>query len=183
MPEAKTFPVYDDTGCIGALLAPARFLDPRSEKTIRLTSGEEISVPSAALKVQPDGSFRLLRERQQAPTPAPTPESSPAAEPAPIPSLTPPVGAFFQDDYEIEHVAVGRIVDQPPAERHEGETLILPVMEEVLVYQKKIFLREEIRITRRRKAVDEVLRIEEEPVSGSSHEKSPAPNLFKTVVD
>jgi hypothetical protein len=57
------------------------------------------------------------------------------------------------------------------------------VMEEVLVYQKKIFLREEIRITRRRKAVDEVLRIEEEPVSGSSYEKGPAPNLFKTVVD
>ncbi|HWD99165.1 MAG TPA: DUF2382 domain-containing protein [Bryobacteraceae bacterium] len=173
MPEPKTFPVYDETGCIGALLAPARFLDARSEKTIRLNSGEEISVPSAALKVQPDGSFRLLRTA--APPEAPTavrerqasPNSGPqfasTAEPAAVPSLTPPIGAFFQDDYEIEHVPIGRIVDRPPTERHEGETLILPVMEEVLVYQKKIFLREEIRITRRRNAVNEVLRIEEEP--------------------
>jgi hypothetical protein len=162
MPDPKTFPVYDDTGCIGALVAPARFLDARSEKTIRLTNGEEISVPSTALKVQHDGSFRLLRDRQPITAPVPAPESTPAAEPALVPSLTPPIGAFFQDDYEIEHVAIGHIVDQPPAERYEGETLILPVMEEVLVYQKKTFLREEIRITRRRKAVGDVRRVEEE---------------------
>lgn len=157
MADTRTFPVFDDTGRIGVLLAPARFLDSRPEKTIRLDSGEEIQVPGNALKVQPDGSFRLLRKREEAPS-QPQPEA--AAAPAPPPEPTPD-SAFFQDDYDIERVSVGRIIDGPMMQRHEGETLVLPVVEEVLVYQKKLFLREEIRITRRKRPVDEVRKFEQ----------------------
>lgn len=163
MAEPKMFPVYDETGRIGALLSPARFLDPRSEKTIRLDSGQEITVPSAALEVQPDGSFRLLQRRTVAPAPPPpSPEVVQPAAPEPEALKPEDLGAagFFQDEYDIEHVPVGRILDAPVAQRQEGETLVLPVVEEVLVYRRKLYLREEIRITRRKKPVDEVRRIE-----------------------
>ena len=171
MAEPKMFPVYDETGRIGSLLSPARFLDPRSEKTIRLDSGQEITVPSAALKVQPDGSFRLLEHRPAtaAASAAAAPVST--AAPAPAPELTESSrevlepeelrnAGFFQDDYDIKHVPVGQIIDTPVTQRQEGETLVLPVVEEVLVYRRKLYLREEIRITRRKKPVDEVRRIE-----------------------
>jgi hypothetical protein len=156
MAEPKMFPVYDETGRIGSLLSPARFLDPRSEKTIRLDNGQELTVPSAALKVQPDGSFRLLRATASAPHAAEAPElASEVLEPEQLRNA-----GFFQDDYDIEHVPVGRILDAPVPQRQEGDTLVLPVIEEVLVYRRKLYLREEIRITRRKKPVDEVRRIE-----------------------
>jgi hypothetical protein len=158
MAEPKMFPVYDETGRIGSLLSTSRFLDSRSEKTIRLDSGQEITVPSASLKVQPDGSFRLLRAETTSPA---TPAAVEALEPAEV--LEPDQlrnAGFFQDEYDIEHVAIGRILDAPVAQRQEGDTLVLPVIEEVLVYRRKLYLREEIRITRRKKPVDEVRRIE-----------------------
>ena len=163
MPEPKMFPVYDETGRIGSLLSPARFLDSRSEKTIRLDNGQEITVPSTALKVQPDGSFRLVRTETESVTPAPpaapAPESIEASPEVLEPDQLRKAG-FLQDEYDIEHVPVGRILDAPVTQRQEGDTLILPVVEEVLVYRRKLYLREEIRITRRKKPVDEVRRIE-----------------------
>jgi stress response protein YsnF len=52
-------------------------------------------------------------------------------------------------------VAVGRVIAETdaPQTRYEGETLVVPVLEEVLVVQKQLLLKEEIRITRHRKPV------------------------------
>jgi uncharacterized protein (TIGR02271 family) len=58
-----------------------------------------------------------------------------------------------KEDVEVERVAVDRPVDGPVAVRYEGETMIVPVLEEVLVVEKRIVLKEEIRITRRRREV------------------------------
>lgn len=55
----------------------------------------------------------------------------------------------MHDEVAVERVAVDRQVDAVPAPRHEGETLIIPVVEEVLVTEKRLMLREEIRVTRR----------------------------------
>ncbi len=63
---------------------------------------------------------------------------------------------MFREEYNIERVAVGKIVTDTPVQRQEGDTLILPVTEEVLVTEKRLLLREEIRITRRREPVDGV---------------------------
>lgn len=53
------------------------------------------------------------------------------------------------EDLAIERVAVNRQVPAPPPVRYEGETLVVPVLEEVLVVEKRLVLREELRITRR----------------------------------
>jgi stress response protein YsnF len=61
---------------------------------------------------------------------------------------------------DVQRVAIGRIVDGPPAVREEGDVVIIPVLEEVLVVEKKLLLREEIRVTRR-----ETTRTEEHSIS------------------
>lgn len=51
---------------------------------------------------------------------------------------------------EVERIAIGRVIDTAPAVRHEGEVMVVPVIEERLVTRKELVLVEEIRLTRRR---------------------------------
>lgn len=56
--------------------------------------------------------------------------------------------ALMQQGLAIEHVPLNVWVEgPPPVQRHEGDTLIVPVLEEVLVIEKRLRLKEEIRIT------------------------------------
>ncbi len=49
---------------------------------------------------------------------------------------------------QVERVPMNAWIDGvPPVQRQEGNTLVIPVLEEVLVIQKRIRLKEEIRIT------------------------------------
>jgi len=50
---------------------------------------------------------------------------------------------------DIQRVPVGRVVDEPPTVRHEGDVIVVPVVEERLVTRKELVLVEEIRLTRR----------------------------------
>ena len=55
---------------------------------------------------------------------------------------------LIQQGLEIEHVPVNAWVEgNAPVQRHEGNTLVVPVLEEVLVVEKRLRLKEEIRIT------------------------------------
>ncbi len=55
----------------------------------------------------------------------------------------------LREEMEIQRVAVNRFITEPAAVRYEGDVMIVPLMEEVLVVEKKLVLREEIRITKR----------------------------------
>jgi len=55
--------------------------------------------------------------------------------------------------YDIERTAVNRIVEEAPTPRYDGDTLVLPILEEVLVVEKRLILREEVRITPKREQV------------------------------
>ncbi len=55
-----------------------------------------------------------------------------------------------QQHAEVERVAIGEYVDDPPQVREDGDYTIIPVVEEVLFVQKRLFLKEEIRIRRTR---------------------------------
>lgn len=59
-----------------------------------------------------------------------------------------------QEQVEVRRVPVGRVVAMAdaPAARQEGDTLIVPVLEEVLVVEKRLRIKEEIHITRRARA-------------------------------
>jgi uncharacterized protein (TIGR02271 family) len=57
---------------------------------------------------------------------------------------------LFAEEVNVERVAVNRVVDGPVEVRHEGDTMIVPLLEEVLVIEKRLMLREEVRVTKRR---------------------------------
>jgi uncharacterized protein (TIGR02271 family) len=58
-----------------------------------------------------------------------------------------------RDEVEVRHVPVDRIValEEAPANRYEGDTLIVPVLEEVLVVERRVRIKEELHITRIRR--------------------------------
>ena len=51
---------------------------------------------------------------------------------------------------EVERVSVGRVVETVPDIREEDGVTIIPVVEEVVVVERRLILKEEIRIVRRR---------------------------------
>lgn len=69
-------------------------------------------------------------------------------------------------DVSVERVPVGRTVTEAPASREEGDVLIIPVLEEVLVVEKRLVLKEELHIrkTTTERTAHEVVRLRTESV-------------------
>jgi uncharacterized protein (TIGR02271 family) len=63
-----------------------------------------------------------------------------------------------RDDLLVERVPINRPLDAPAATRFEGETLVVPVVKEVLVVHKQLMLVEEIRISKRQVTEEHELR-------------------------
>jgi len=87
-----------------------------------------------------------------------------------------------REDVSVERVAIDREVDQVPEPRYEGDTLVIPLVEEVLVTGKRLVLREEVRITRHARTEQteirdvlrrEVVDIEERPAGAGEGEQPP----------
>ncbi len=66
---------------------------------------------------------------------------------------------IYREAVEVERIPIGRIVEVAPEVHEEGDTLIIPVLEEQLVVEKRLVLKEEIRITRRRTEATEQGRV------------------------
>ena len=56
--------------------------------------------------------------------------------------------ALHRDQPVIERIPVNREVAEAPPVRQEGDTLVIPVLEEIAVIERRLVLREEIRIHR-----------------------------------
>lgn len=66
-----------------------------------------------------------------------------------------------RDDVTIERVALNQEVTAVPKVREENGVLIVPVLEEVVFVEKRLVLKEELRVTRNRKRerVDEAVQL------------------------
>ncbi len=58
--------------------------------------------------------------------------------------------AVTRETVSVERVPIGRMVDAPMEPRQEGDTLVIPVLEELLVVERRLVLKEEVRIVRQR---------------------------------
>lgn len=60
---------------------------------------------------------------------------------------------LLKEAVEVSRVPVDRLVaeGEEPAVRYEGDTLVVPVLEEVLVVERRVRIKEELRITRARR--------------------------------
>jgi uncharacterized protein (TIGR02271 family) len=54
-----------------------------------------------------------------------------------------------RQDVEVERIAVGRVVETAPEIRHDGDVMIIPIVEEEVVLVTRLVLREEIRIRKK----------------------------------
>ena len=84
---------------------------------------------------------------------------------------------LMSERVEVERVPIGREIDAVPPRRQEGDTTIVPVVEEVVVLQRKLVLREELRLrlvrTTEQHRENVVLRRQEAVI-----ERLPAQELF-----
>jgi uncharacterized protein (TIGR02271 family) len=53
---------------------------------------------------------------------------------------------LFREEVSIERVPVNQFVNEAPPVRHEGDTMIISVVEEQVVLQKRLVLVEELRV-------------------------------------
>ena len=63
-----------------------------------------------------------------------------------------------RDDLVVERVAIGRVLSEPVESRMEGNWLVIPIMREELVVQKRLVLVEEVRIGKRQVTEEQTLR-------------------------
>lgn len=66
---------------------------------------------------------------------------------------------IVREHLEVERVAINQFVETAPAVRYEGDVMIVPVLEEVIVTQKRLLLREEVRLIKRREEIANVQEI------------------------
>jgi uncharacterized protein (TIGR02271 family) len=57
---------------------------------------------------------------------------------------------LLHEEVDIERVVINKLVDGPVPIRSEGDVTIIPVLEEVLVVEKRLMLKEELHIIKRR---------------------------------
>lgn len=58
---------------------------------------------------------------------------------------------LLHETVEIEKLPIGRRIEAMPEVRREGDTIVVPVVEEVLAIERRLMLKEEIHIRRVRK--------------------------------
>jgi uncharacterized protein (TIGR02271 family) len=60
---------------------------------------------------------------------------------------------LMREDVEVERVAVDMIVAEPPPAREENGVLVIPLVEEAVVVERRLILREEVRVRHVRSSV------------------------------
>jgi uncharacterized protein (TIGR02271 family) len=176
MNPPTTVKVTDPQGVHGTIDTAAWPLDGRrAEVLVSFESGQQVLVPLERLVRQADGSYRLTinlaaweRPRgagvdaREPPLVLPVMEETLTVDTRPVETgrvrirkvvhareelVDPPL---LREDVIIERVPVNRVVEGPVPVRYEGDTVIVSVLEEVLVVETRLLLKEEVHITTRR---------------------------------
>jgi uncharacterized protein (TIGR02271 family) len=66
---------------------------------------------------------------------------------------------IVRENVRVERVTINQYVDAPPSVRQEGDTMIIPVLREVIVTQKKLLLVEEVHVTKERVEENDVRQV------------------------
>lgn len=143
---------------------------------IRLDSGGEIEVPGDVLTPHPDGGYLLNLPPGELDRYRVSAAASAGSEQVVIPVVQETLEvekrsvetgkvrvkktvkqrreevnpSLWQETAKIERIPVNRVLDRPAEIRQEGDVLIVPIMEETFVVEKRLVLKEELRITRER---------------------------------
>lgn len=178
MTERDMTYVFDRNGRRGQAVFPMSD-EADSRVLVRLDDGGEMLLDRTLLERQQDGTYRLNADYNELVTRAAT------AEQIVIPVVEEDVAVskrvvergrlriqktvnerdvlvdqpLIHERVEVERIPVNQLVETPPAIRQEGDTMIVPVLEEVVVVETRLMLKEEVHITRRRTEVHEPLQV------------------------
>lgn len=161
-------------GVIGSV-DPSHQPEDEAEVWVRLNNGQVMRVPAEFLETLDDGSYYLPMGREQmARLEAQNSAKERSGEVVVIPVIKEDLKvtrhektravvrvhknvkereARVDEPGYVENVMVERVpkneaVTDAPHPRYEGDTLVIPVLEEVLVVEKRLILKEEVRVTK-----------------------------------
>lgn len=205
--------VLDQTGLQG-LVDPAQFTQG-AESGVRVRFADrQVSVPAEMLVAQADGTFflplplaELAQQSEQTASQAgatvvvPVIEEELRVQKRQVETGVRVTKVVYEkqeafdfplvtEEIEIRRFPINRSVEQPVAIRQEGDVLVVPVLEEVLVIQKQLLLKEEVHIitkrTETRQVGQETLRREEvlvEPIQGQASPQTSAHAPFDEGIE
>lgn len=144
--------------------------DQASGKTaVQLESGQLVEIESTLLQAQKDGSYFLPLsaeeiDSQSVVIPVIQEEAQITKEQVTkgVVRITKKVQEheevidepLLREHVSVERVPIDRVVEgETPQPRQEGDTLIIPVLEEVIVVEKRLILKEELHVTRHHETV------------------------------
>jgi len=174
MSESPTRSVISKDGVRGTLVDGLPTDTATTHVLIRFETGQQVLVPIDALTLQGDGRYYYLAFRLDQLEQHDDGSVQPADQPYVVPVIEEILDITRQreeigrvvvrkhvhervevvdeplrrDNVTVTHVPINRVIDLPVDVRQEGETLIVPVLEEVLVVEKRLMLVEEVHITR-----------------------------------
>jgi len=161
MANQKQSRVVGEHGLSGVILGPSD--SSPDEVAIALADGRQVSVPPSQLTLRPEGGWFLrtanepdreivlpviseeldVQKRKRTTGKVRVEKESIAHDETVSMPLT-------RERADVRRVVINRPVTAVPAVRREGDTIILPIVEEVPVVEKRLMLKEEIHVTRRR---------------------------------
>jgi uncharacterized protein (TIGR02271 family) len=145
---------------------------PEAALDVLFEDGRRLLIPSRFLELQRDGGYRLVAPIEEVDRLSAAGERGEVvvpvvAEEAEVGKRRVETGRVrvrktvrtaekvvdepvVREEVEVERVPINRVIEEAVGPRQEGDTLIVPLLEEVLVVEKRLVLKEEVRITRRR---------------------------------
>jgi len=172
MPDKGPVIVWDSTGLRGVVTAPTMNRDELSSQVLIAFEGnKQVLVPWHMLSLRTDGSYDLPlsvanldssgAQTTQTKTVIPVVEEQVQVDKRSVETGKVRIKKvvheqpetvdipLLAEEIEVQRVAVNRNLDKPVSVRYEGDTLIIPLFEEVLVVQKQLRLKEEVHITKK----------------------------------
>lgn len=175
MDYSKPTPVISKDGVRGTLVeAPAAGTDT-THVLVQFETGQQVLIPFDALTLQADGTYYYLALRQDELVDGRTLGIQHPGEPFVLPVIAEKVviqkhtritgrvriskgvqereelvdQPLLRQTVQVERVPINRVVDGEIPVRYDGDTTIISVLEEVLVVEKRLILKEELHITQR----------------------------------
>ena len=166
--------VMRDDGQQGTVVQRITTAEAAPQLVIVFADGSQLVVPEDVLIAQPDGTY-LLRLNQTALVKEVT-KASGVEEPLVVPVVAEELTVekrqvtrgtvrihtrvetreevvdepLLHEEIAVERVPVNALVEgEAPIPHYENEVFVIPILEEVLVVQKRLLLKEEVRVTRR----------------------------------
>jgi len=185
MDYSKPTPVISKDGSRGTLVDGVSAETDTTHVIVQFESGQRVLVPLDTLTLQADGSYYYLALRQDELVDGRTVGTQHPGDPLVLPVIAEHVVVqrntrvtgrvrisktvhereelvdepLLRRTVHVEHVPINRVVEGDIPVRYDGDTIIIPVLEEVLVVEKRLMLKEELHITQRQEQIHQPQRI------------------------